>query len=337
MKAMDHRLRHLLGIFARAGRAQDGRPGTEALRKASGLASWVLSPSYRFERSANTMDRLVGAAATLLNLERQQLEAWLMGEDEPVIAAMLQQEHDLIQCTVCHDWFGSAEIASGGKMVRRCKRCHRQRSLASNPRGKGHLFSRALVTSLAALRAQNPQLAANVEHASGVRDDKLRLIDVLTAVDPPLGQAVNAVLLSGETITGPRVERASLGAIKAEQVSQRIRAAIGLTKGALVQVVLLVVLAAAAQADSHADPKRHPTTAVVKRRRKKGERGHANGPRRSPNTRAAIRGELTRRGVGSSRAAHLSLVPAGSPPCSSSPEPGPAGTLSFRSARLGAA
>lgn len=108
----------VLGLMSAAGRAQDGRPTTEQLSSATGIAKSTLSPNYRSDRSPETIGRIGAAAAQLLadaglltSDEAERLTPWLLGHrPDTELEEVLKREASAVRCT----WEADSTLRSSG-------------------------------------------------------------------------------------------------------------------------------------------------------------------------------------------------------------------------------
>lgn len=130
------RLRLVLRVFARAGKARDGRPTTGDLLKRSSLSSRVLSTTY--QPGAEALARLTSAAAELLGLDEQRLQLWLGGSQDRDLERLLELEARKMRCSgpgphapsaaghLPDGWYDPK--VDGDRIIlrlRRCKACER--------------------------------------------------------------------------------------------------------------------------------------------------------------------------------------------------------------------
>lgn len=151
MQATADRLLLLLGIFATAGRTGDGRPTSEQLQTLTQLGG-TLRPSYRSERSPETIERIGEAAAQLLvsaqvltGEQAARLTAWLLGAEDDELDRRLDLESRIVKCTgtggvPCADssvfglrpgWFDPSE--DGDRWVPALRMCTRHNRASQSP------------------------------------------------------------------------------------------------------------------------------------------------------------------------------------------------------------
>lgn len=100
------------------------------------------------------------AAAQLLNIEPERMQAWLLeGRDEPTLEAFLLTLPSLARCAHCHQWYPRDSLVWSLRLCRVCNRI-KKRTQANPQLSDYHARLRA---ALPEVRQQDPRLADAIE------------------------------------------------------------------------------------------------------------------------------------------------------------------------------